>query len=190
MKLKNGLFFINVILITFILISTQVSAAADLKLQSSDAAALQKLDIMHKDAKGSLRLKDKMKRCEFIAAVNSAMSYDLAADAAGVKITYKDLSSKHWAVNDIKTAVKHNLIVPYSDNTIRPDKFITNAEALDILINALGYKDTVSNEQDSILKEAAKLGITGDPGLKSGTQLTRGDASIILYNALTVDFAG
>ena len=158
-------------------------------VQNTCASALVTLDILHKDAKGSLGLKSKMKRCEFIAAVNNAMCFDKAADASTVKISFKDINSKHWAYNEIRTAVAHGLISAYPDNTIKPDKVITNIEAVGILLKALGYGESISGQTaEIILGKASELGLDKNSGLKADSQLTRGDASIIIYNALTINF--
>ena len=188
MYIKRLLKALTLIIIFSLLWTSQANAAEITGLQDSCAAALVKLDIMHKDAKGNLKLNDKIKRYEFIATVNSAMSYD-QADTKDVEMSFKDITSKHKAYNDIKAAVGHDLLDAYSDNTIRPDKIITYAEALDIVIRALGYGKTISNDEpEKTLKKAVELGLTNNPELPASSQISRGEAAIIIYNALTVDF--
>jgi hypothetical protein len=189
MYLKRLLKAITIIIILSLLLTSLANAAETPSLQDSCAAALVKLDIMHKDTKGNLKLNDKIKRYEFIVLVNSAMSYD-QADTKDVKISFKDVSSKHKAYNDIKTAVGHDLIDAYSDNTIKPDKIITNAEALNIVIRGLGYGKTIpGNEPETTLKKAVELGLINNPELPSTSEMSRGEAAVIIYNALTVTFS-
>lgn len=189
MNMKRLFNITAAIIIISILLTGRANAAAAPSLQDICSAALIKLDIMHINTKGSLKLKNKIKRCEFIAMVNSAMSYD-PADAKDIKIKFKDISAKHWAYNDIKTAVGHDLINAYKDNTIRPDKNITNSEALDIMIRALGYGKTISAAQpEKVVEKAAELGLSNGAELPPGSLVTCGEASIMVYNALTVFFA-
>jgi len=50
-----------------------------------------------------------------------------------IQINFNDLSEKHWAYKIIKIAFAYNLISGYTDNTFRPNKFATRAEAMVII---------------------------------------------------------
>lgn len=174
----------------FTLSSIQAFAAQPLQLQDQASQALVKLDIMHKDKKGSLRLKVIAKRYEFITLVNSAMSYNVKEDADMADVEFKDLPKKHIAYLEIKAAAANGIITAYEDGTIRPDKSISTGDAIVILLRALGYEDTVKEtSKDEIIKLALELGITGTDAMKYETPLKRGDAAILIYNFMTVDFA-
>ena len=63
----------------------------------------------------------------------------LASDNSKLESTYvdfKDVPSTHWATYILSTAQKAAIITTYPDKTFRPDRSITRAEALKILILA------------------------------------------------------
>lgn len=170
--------------------STAVRAETTAALQDKYGQALSKLEIIKKDSKGSLRLKDKAKRYEFIAFVNDMMCYEPVTGTDGAKSPFMDITAKHKAYNDIRTAAANHIIEGYEDGTIRPDRIITYSDALQIVLKALGYGEAIKDlDAGSIIQKADELGLIKDVKLAPEKQLTRGEASIIIYNALTVDFA-
>ena len=190
MKYRRIIDAAAVILIVSVFLNLQAYAAVDTALQKSCAAVLASLDLLHGDARGNLKLSNKMKRSEFITLVNSSMSYDVKSDAGTVKIKYKDITSKHWAYNDIMAAAAHGIIKAYGDNTIRPDKYVIDSEALEIVLKALGYLNSDSEADPAeILEKASGTGLSKNCVLAPDKQLTRGEAAILIYNALTIDFA-
>lgn len=174
----------------FILSPLQVLAENGAQLQDQASQALVRLEILKADKKGSLRLKEKTKRYEFITFVNAAMSYDVEADSASADVEFKDLTKKHAAWSQIRAAAAHGLIEAYEDGTVRPDKAITAGDALVILMKALGYgNDLAGLDHDGILGMAAELGITSDAAApKFEDALLRGTAAIYIYNFMSIDF--
>lgn len=53
----------------------------------------------------------------------------------------KDNSKNHWAHDCIKTLLAHGIIQGYPDGTIRPENYITRAEAAVLIANALGLEE-------------------------------------------------
>lgn len=49
------------------------------------------------------------------------------------KLTFTDVSKKHWAYQNIQTLIANNLTNGYPDNTFQPDKNITRAEFASLL---------------------------------------------------------
>ena len=170
--------------------AVEVHAEATAPLQDKCGLALSRLEIIHKDSKGSLKLKNKAKRYEFIAFVNAMMSYEPVTGTDGTKSVFKDITPKHRAYNDIRTAAGNHIIEAYKDGTIKPDRNITYSEALQMVLKALGYGSEIKDlDVDGIIQRSDELGLSKDVRLAPEKQLTRGEASIIIYNALTVDFA-
>jgi hypothetical protein len=182
---------ICIILILLVLTPTQIMAAPVSNVQDSYAKTLVSLGLMSGGTISNLKLQTKLKRYEFIALINSTMSFDVEADAKNTNITFKDLSKKHKAYNDIVTAATHGIISAYSDKTIRPDKYITEGEAVEMILKALGYKTSDNSDASFLenLKTADMIGLSKDCELASGRQLIRGKAAIMIYNTLTIDFA-
>lgn len=59
-------------------------------------------------------------------------------DPATAAISFKDVSSGHWAYKNIVTAYAYGWINGYEDGTFRPDQPITRAEAVTIINRILG----------------------------------------------------
>ncbi len=53
-----------------------------------------------------------------------------------VKLSFKDLSTDHWASANIHWAFEHNIISGYDDKTVRPNNMVTEAEFLAFLQRA------------------------------------------------------
>ena len=116
---------------------------------------------------------------------------------------FPDVKSSHWARGYINLAVSVDvggstgengqttggvkLIRGMADGTFQPDRAITYAEAVTILMRVLGYSDTDAgmNWPTGYLQLAAKLGVTdGLSGLNANSSLTRAQAATMFYQAL------
>lgn len=116
---------------------------------------------------------------------------------------FPDVKSNHWARGYINLAVSVDvggstgengqttggvkLIRGMADGTFQPDRAITYAEAITILMRVLGYSDTDAgmNWPTGYLQLAAKLGVTdGLSGLNANSSLTRAQAATMFYQAL------
>ena len=179
-----------VILLMLVLFIIPVKASSSIDLQNSSAQTLLKLKILQGDDDGSLRLQDKLKRSEFITLMVRILGYENEPDLDKINIPFKDISKNHWAYNYVKIAFKYSLVDGYPDNTIAPDNFVTLAEAQTVLVKALGYKDALTgNWPENVLNKASQLGINRNLDFPSSKQINRGEASILVNNSLTVNFA-
>ncbi|TYQ14791.1 UNVERIFIED_CONTAM: S-layer family protein [Acetivibrio alkalicellulosi] len=182
--------YISLILIFVFIFSISLSTKANqnnLDIQNSNAQALLKLDILRGYEDGSLRLENNIRRSEFITLVVRLMGYHNDDDIDNVNITFKDIEKNHWAYNNIRLAVKYDLVAGYPDNTIAPNNNVTFAEALAVVIRALGYENTLEGTwPDNVINKATELNLDKNLSLKANQQITRGEMSVIVYNALTV----
>lgn len=159
------------------------------EIQAKNADALVTLGIMKGYEDGSLRLENKIKRSEFITLVVNLMGYDADTNLDSVKVTFTDIKKSHWAYDNIRRAIKYDLVSGYPDNTIAPDNDVTYAEALAVVIRALGYEKTLKGEwPGNVINKAAELKLSANLNLDPNHKLTRGEMSVIVYNALTVKF--
>jgi hypothetical protein len=158
--------------------------------ESTASFALVNLGLMTGDGKGNLNLENSITRCEFITLINRMMGYEIEErDSMTTTLPFKDISPKHWAFNNIITALNYNLITGYVDNTIRPDSNISFVEASALAIRALKYDSKITKKwPDGIIDEAKNLGLNKNLKFEEDRLLTRGEASILIYNALTVKF--
>ncbi len=110
---------------------------------------------------------------------------------------FPDVLSNHWARGYINLAVSvtiggsedgtgaTQLIRGMGDGTFRPDRNITYAEAVTILLRMLGYSDLDAgmNWPNGYLELAANIGLTSGMNLSANQSLTRAQAAH-LFNAL------
>lgn len=188
-KLSVMLIKIMAIAVILSLSVFQANAEVDPAVQDRCANALVKLDLLRGDQNGNLKLGDKVKRCEFVTLVIRMLGYENETDLKDIDIKFKDLSEKHWSYNNMKIAYKYKLITGYDDNTIRPDNYVTFTEARAILVRALGYESTMEGKwPDNVINKSAELGLNKNLDLPNDKEITRGEASVLIYNSLLVDF--
>ncbi|NSW91767.1 MAG: S-layer homology domain-containing protein [Firmicutes bacterium] len=179
-----------IIIVLYLVFSIQVHAEVPANLESMCSKALVNLKIMIGDENGNLNLQNKVTRCEFITLVNRMMTYDYDEKIDdSVIVPFKDISQKHWAYNNIKIALKYALIKGYTDNTVRPDNYVSLVEAKAVILRALGYENTINKKwPEGIAEKAKELGLDKNLKVPNDKLITRGEASILIYNALTVNF--
>jgi hypothetical protein len=192
--MKKFIVFIIVFTMLFTLV-TNIKASpdnptSDISIIENNANSLVQLGIMKGYEDGTLRLNNKIKRSEFITLVVKMMAYDKDTDFKDTDIGFKDLKKNHWAYTNICLALKYELVAGYPDNTIAPDKDVTYAEAIAVVIRALGYEKSLNGKwPDNVVNKGVELGLNKNLSLESNHPLSRGEISTIVYNALTVNFA-
>lgn len=189
MKKKLLVKSIIIIAFTLLIFSMQVQANVPTNANFEEIAskALVNLKLMMGDEQGNLNLENNVTRCEFVTLVNRMMTYDV--DDSSLSVPFKDISPKHWAYNNIKTALKHSLINGYTDNTVRPDNYVSFVEANAVIIRALGYDSNINKKwPEGIIDKTRELGLDKNLKVPEDKLITRGEASVLIYNALTVNF--
>ncbi|HHY24533.1 MAG TPA: S-layer homology domain-containing protein [Clostridiaceae bacterium] len=189
MKKKLLVKSIIIIAFTLLIFSMQVQANVPTNANFEEIAskALVNLKLMMGDEQGNLNLENNVTRCEFVTLVNRMMTYDV--DDSSLSVPFKDISPKHWAYNNIKTALKHSLINGYTDNTVRPDNYVSFVEANAVIIRALGYDSNINKKwPEGIIDKSKELGLDKNMKVPEDKLITRGEASVLIYNALTVNF--
>jgi hypothetical protein len=190
-KLINIIMYIILFLI-IIVIPVQMYAGTDDSIDIICSKALVNLKILRGNEKGELNLQNEITRREMVVLVNRMMAYEYYDDESNNKsitIPFKDISQKDWAYDDIKIALKYSLIKGYTDNTLRPDNRISFVEASALILRALGYENTINKKwPEGILEMGKELGLDKNLDMPDDKILTRGEASILIYNALSIKF--
>ena len=181
---------VSIFLISLFLTVAQVSAAMDLNLEKDNANSLVKLQLMKGDENGNLKLEDNVSRCEFTTLIIRMLGKEGDKDLDSIKNEFTDLSQKHWAYNNIKIASKYGLINGYDDKTFRPDNNVTFTEARAIIVRALGYEAQLEGKwPENVINKSKQIGLDHNISLPQDKEITRGEASILIYNSLTVPYA-
>ncbi|HEY9061325.1 MAG TPA: S-layer homology domain-containing protein, partial [Pseudobacteroides sp.] len=82
--------------------------------------------------------KQNVTRAEVAAMFARIMGLDVKS---GVKSSYVDVSSKHWAVGYIEAVTKSGIFKGYMDSTFHPNAPITRAELATVIFNYLHLKN-------------------------------------------------
>lgn len=192
MKKKSliKLIIFNIIILLTFPMQMQAITTSNADIENIASKALVNLKLMMGDEQGNLNLKNNITRCEFITLVNRMMAYDTdKISDSSIIVPFKDISPKHWAYNNIITALKYSLLNGYTDNTVRPDNNISYTESKAVIIRALGYENSINKKwPEGIINKSKELGLDKNLKIPEDKLLTRGEASVLIYNALTVDF--
>ena len=112
---------------------------------------------------------------------------DTVESLAGRTI-FTDVAENHWASGYINAAVQTKVIAGYPDGTFKPEKEVSYAEAVTMVIRALGYGNVVDTEgtwPTAYMLKAVELELLNDMGSpKAGEAALRGNVAILLWNML------
>ncbi|HHW31230.1 MAG TPA: S-layer homology domain-containing protein [Clostridiaceae bacterium] len=190
--IKVKLKIIKILIISALVISiflpvTHANTDLELLQIENSANALVALQILKGDEHGNLKLQDSVSRCEFTTLILRILGKEGEEDVNAIENPFTDLDEKHWAYNNIIIATKYNLINGYEDKTFRPDNNVTFTEARAIIVRALGYESQLEgNWPDNVINMSKRLGLDYNLNLPQDKEITRGEASVLIYNALTI----
>ena len=135
---------------------------------------LEQLKIIDGDENGNFNPQQKLTRAEFAKLVVMALGEEDVARAL-TSTSFEDCAG-HWAAGYIETGVADGFINGYSDTEFGPDDVLTYAQAVKMLVTAIGYSLYVDNQGGwpaGYLTQGARLGITARVSASNDTALTR-----------------
>lgn len=172
------------------LISIPSNTLAENTATETAANNLVDLKIMQGYGDGDLRLQNKINRSEFVTLIVKMLGYDDDADLETYKLSFKDVYNNNWAYVYIKAAVKNKLAYGTNDNKFNPTNNITYAEALTVMVRALGYESSLKGQwPQNVIEKASELGIDNNIKLEPNTQITRGEMALIIDNSISIETA-
>ena len=140
---------------------------------------------------GSFKPEQNITRAEFAKIAVYTLGLQNAADLAKGSTSFKDVKADHWASGYINIAAERKLIQGYPDKTFKPSSNVSNAEALTILVRAIGMGPVVEGKgtwPSNYLAKASEVGLTKDVSSVDGkTAAIRGNISIMSWNSLTAE---
>lgn len=97
----------------------------------------------------------------------------------------------HWAKEFIVIGLQHQIVKGYPDGTFKPQKNITYAELMTVLIGALNKQDQLNPEvswPNNYIDLAKSLGLECGISINNWrSYATRGDVSIAIYNLMQLN---
>ncbi len=110
--------------------------------EQRDVALLAALELIKGYPDGSFGPDRPITRAEFCVMVVRALGLENSAKYLATQPAYPDVGKGHdWAWGHINISVTKDIIKGYPDGTFGPDKNVSEAEALTMVMRALGYKD-------------------------------------------------
>lgn len=135
---------------------------------------------------GNFRPNASITRAEFskITALISGLEDEVYSNAANKK--FDDVSMTHWANGYINAVANNKLIVGYPDGKFQPEKSITFAEAVTVVLRTLGYSTAQlgDNWPYAYMVKADGLDLTDGLDVSDNTPITRADLCVIINRAL------
>ena len=122
---------------------TSVSALSDVPDNLEEPIrVLQMLGVVSGYPDGTFRPNRALTRAEFCKMAVELLGEEKICRSMRISQLFMDVKSSHWAVGYVNLASRSlKLLVGYPDGTFRPDEPITYAQAVTILVRALGYSD-------------------------------------------------
>ena len=108
---------------------------------------------------------------------------------------FTDVTSSHWAADQIQTALEANIISGMGDGTFVPDGEVTYAQVCVMLVNAMNYQDDAEyygGYPNGYIKVAgmSDLEITKNAPGAADVASDRGVVIKMVYNALLGQYKG
>ena len=165
---------------------------ADVPATADYAKAVDQLtamDIVEGYDDGTFKPNESVTRAQMTAMIIRALGSDNAAKSmSGRDTAFSDVTQNHWAAGYVAVANTTNpqFINGMGDGTFAPDATVTYAQALTMLVRAVGY-ETLAAQQgypNGYLSQAAILGISKGVVVSNDTELNRGQVAILIDNAI------
>ena len=98
---------------------------------------------------------------------------------------FPDVNSSQWFYSYVKTAVDNNIIVGYPDGEFKPNNKVTFAEAMTMILRAMGQEKTMTDKTwpTAYMNEASALGLLKNVEYADvNAAAPRGEIAMGLYN--------
>ena len=116
-------------------------------------------------------------RAEMAAIINRAFQLE----ENNTKVSFKDISTKHWAYKDIQALVGNKITTGYKDNTFRPNQSITRAEFSAFMARVLRNKTVTENKNPIIEKPINEKPVNQEIPNTPGSENTQNFEVIGIY---------
>lgn len=185
----------SAILVSGISVTSFASVSTDvIGTQFEEAAkVLRAFDIMVGDGgSGLFRPNDPITRGEVTKVAVALKGLSHAANSS-VASRFPDVADTHWAKGFINVGSSEGLVIGDDKGNFRPDDKITYAEAVTILVRALGYEPQAQSKggyPTGYLVTGNLTGITDGVSAvmaRSTNDITRGEVAQLAYNSININ---
>lgn len=147
------------------------------------------LGVIEGDDNGLFNPDNNVTRAEFTTMVVRALGEDAAAKATTTsQFTDAANTTVHWAAGYVAQGVADGWINGYGDGTFGPDDSVTYAQAVKMLVSAIGYElyaQRAGGWPSGYLSYGSSLNIVNGVSAESNdTELTRAQCAVLVNNAM------
>ncbi len=139
---------------------------------------------------GTFRPEEAVTRAEFAKMIVVMLGLENAANLMkGQAVSFSDVPATHWASGYINVAEMKGVVNGYPDGTFKPEGAITYAEALKMILTAMGYHEEgflVLRWPTTWIIQAAELGLDEDVEILANLPISRGEVAKLFDNSLTM----
>jgi hypothetical protein len=142
------------------------------------------------DAEGNFNAEAEITRAEMAVIIGKLMGLtETEANANKVYASaFTDVAAGEWYTGWINLAAGRGIISGFPDSTFRPNEKVTQAQAVTMIVKALGWGvvvDQTGTWPANYITKAAELRLFKDAVATDSELVTRGNVAIYCYNALT-----
>lgn len=152
-------------------------------------AVLKNLSIVSGEDERNYEPQKTVTRAEFTAITSNFIGFVRSAE---IDMPFDDITDNCEFSGAIKALYDMGIVNGADDTHFYPNDTVTYAEAIKILVSALGYADAADDNGGypiGYTVMAARLGITDGVSADAGKELTRGAAARLVYNCLDAEVA-
>lgn len=158
----------------------------------AEAEFLNELGIVEGYEDGTYRLDNSITRMEFTALLVRMMDMENLIETYANYVYFTDVTEKEWGYKYVNLANQMGFIEGYGDGLFGPNDNVTVAQAVRMIVSALGYSQTAELSGGF---PSGYVAVGGDIGLYDGLtgygeNATRGDVIKLMYNALETEVMG
>lgn len=155
--------------------------------QEEAVAKLQEMNIVTGYADGSLGLDKNITRAEYAAVAVRMLGLEELAKMSNYPTTFGDVPVDQWYTGYVNVVAGKGIVNGYEDGTFRPQREVSFAEAVTMMVRLVGQKPVGNNWPENYLAKAAELGLLKDVAVANvQSPANRGTVFTVAYNALRV----
>ena len=140
---------------------------------------------------GKYHPEDTITRAEACAMIARLMTGDPNVSQYVGAQNFTDVAKGSWKDSAIGYCYINGIVVGVGNNKFEPDRAITDAEFVTMVVRAMGYEtaDMKQNYPFSYMSNAQAMGLLDGVNMVANSAALRGEDAQVIYNALFADYA-
>ena len=158
---------------------------------SEAVTMLSDLGVIQGKDDGKYHPEDTITRAEACAMIARLMTGDRNVSQYVGAQSFTDVAKGSWKDSAIGYCYINGIVVGVGNNKFEPDRAITDAEFITMVVRAMGYEtaDMKQNYPYSYMSNAQAVGLLDGTNMVASTDALRGEDAQVIYNALFTDYA-